>query len=546
VAGVHTCGFYPVADFHNPSKLTVLWGSNITSTNEEGEICSLLLDRIKNGTELIIVDPRKTKLVEKSKYWLQLRPGTDNALALAFLNVIIKEALYDKPFVQRWTHGFDKLSSYVEDFTPEKVSEITWVSPELIRESARYYALSHPAIIQWGNAIEQHIHTFDTARALTCLMALCGNLDVPGGNIHANEPNILSLGKLVRGDLIPSKKDEMIPAHNKAIPRLMTVPPAHFKRAVLTGDPYPVKGAYMQCTNPLVCNAESKSTYNALEKLDFLAVSEIFMTPTASMADIVLPAATTFEFNDIGHAGLGHGIVLARPKVVDPPGECRPDIRILNDLGKIITSERYWYDDYTGFLEEILEPSGLSYEEFVNVGYLKGREYYRKYEKNGFRTPTGKVELFLSHHKKLGCSPLPRFTGLQEEDDAEYPLILTSRKSKYYLHSSYRWLDSLRKKRPHPKTDIHTQTGVKYGIKEGDEVVIETRTGRITQVAHLTDSVHPRVIYSAYGWWFPEAGPEDQYNWEKSNYNMLTSVEKLGREFGTPNLKGINCRISKK
>ncbi|MFC1819985.1 molybdopterin-dependent oxidoreductase, partial [Thermodesulfobacteriota bacterium] len=150
ITGIYTCGFYPVADFHQKTKVAVLWGSNITSTNEEGEICNLLINQIKSGTELIIVDPRKTDLANRAKYWLQLRPGTDDALALSFLNVIIEERLYDKTFVEKWTHGFSGFSRYIKKYPPEIMSETTWVPAPLIREAARHYARSRPAVIQWG------------------------------------------------------------------------------------------------------------------------------------------------------------------------------------------------------------------------------------------------------------------------------------------------------------------------------------------------------------------------------------------------------------
>jgi len=543
ITGIHTCGFYPVVDFHHKSKLVMLWGSNITSTNEEGEICSLLMKQVQDGTDLIVVDTRKTELAKKAKFWLQLRPGTDSALALAFLHVIIEEDLFDKDFVTQWTSGFDELAKHIKDYTPERMSEVTWIPPELIREAARLYARSHPAAIQWGNPIEHTINAFDSVRALVCLMAISGNLDIAGGNGQANEPKILGPGKFVRADLIPSKRKEMINAYHHTIPRLMTVPPEMFRRAVLEGAPYPVRGAYMQCANPLLCYADSRKTFEALMKLDFLVVSDIFMTPTASLSDLVLPAATQFEFNDIGHYGLGHGYILARPKVVDPPEECWPDIKILNELGKALTPGEYWYDDHNQLLEEIIEPSGLNYGQFVDQGYLKGPDKFQKYLSSGFRTPTGKVELVLSQADTFKLHPLPRFNGLPEEEDPDYPLVLTSSKSRYYLHSSYRWLTTLRKRRPHPKIEIHPETAAQYDISEGDDVVIETRAGKIVQVAHLTDTVHPRVIQASYGWWFPEGTIESQYEWEKSNFNILTSIDTLGKEFGTPNLKGIGCRI---
>ena len=545
VSGLHTCGFYPVADFNHKNDLVLLWGSNPTSTNEEGQICNLLQEQVKQGAELIVVDPRRTELAQKAKHWLQIRPGTDAALALAFLNVIIAENGFDENFVRNWTHGFDELSAHVESFTPEKMSQITWVPADQIRKSARAYARSHRAAIAWGNPIEQNIHSFDTARALICLMAICDNLDVPGGNVQANEPDILSLGKFVRADLMPSKRKEMLHAHHHTIPKLMTVPPAFFRKAVLEGIPYPVGAAYVQCANPVLAYADSRQTYDALMKLDFLAVSEIFMTPTAALADVVLPAATHFEFNDIGHYGLGHGYILARPEVVKPPSKCWPDIKILNELGKAMTPDKYWYDNWEDHLETVTAPAGLSYRQFVEKAYLKGEDRFNKYEDKGFKTPTGKVELSLSQAAKLNVSALPDH-GYPEPGDPAYPLVLTSAKSRYYLHSSYRWLQKLRHKYPDPRTLIHPRTAAEYGINENDPIVIETPTGNITQIAKLTDAIHPRVIYAACGWWFPEEKKEALFGWERSNFNILTSTDNLGREFGTPNLKGINCRVRAK
>ena len=543
ITGLHTCGFYPVADLHHKSKLIFLWASNITSTNEEGEISSMLLKQLKEGAELVVIDPRKIDLVKKSKKWLQLRPGTDHALALGLLNIIIEESLYDKNFVEKWTYGFEDLKNHVKKFTPEKVSEITWVPPDIIRETAKLYALSKPAVIQWGNPIEHNIRTFHTIRALICLMAICGNLDKPGGNVQAKDPKIMGLGPFVRADLFPNKWKEMISTYHRTIPRLMTVPPAYFRKAILEGIPYEVKGFYAMCANPMMSYADSRQTYEAFMKLDFIAVADLFMTPTAAMADIVLPVATQFEINDIGHFGLGHGFILARPKVVDPPEECWPDMKILNELGKLITSAEYWHEDYNGLLEDVLKPSGLTFEQFVEKGYLKGSEKYMSYEEKGFKTPTGKVELKLSTAEKFKLPPLPDFDGLPEEDSTEYPLVLTSSKSLYFLHSSYRWIKRLREKRPNPKAEIHPETASEHGIKEGDPVVIETRYGKITHIAHLTDIVDPRVISASHGWWFPEAKAESLFNWEKSNFNMLTSTDKLSKQYGTPNLKGLACRI---
>lgn len=544
ITGLHTCGFYPVADFHHKSSLVMVWGSNVTSTNEEGEIASLLLEQIKDGTELIVVDPRKTDLAKKAKFFLQLRPGTDSALALAFLNVIIAEGLYDKEFVERWTSGFAELARHVEDYSPEKVEEISWVDANMIRQAARLYALSRPAAIQWGNAIEQNRNAFASTRGLIALMAICGNLDIAGGNIQANEPDILGLGKYVRADLCPNKFKEMVHAHWHTIPKLMTVPGAFFRKAVIEGVPYPIKGAYVQCSNPMLAYADSRLTEKALKNLDFLAVADIYMTPTAMLADIVLPVATHFEVNDIGHYGLGHGYILARPKVVEPPGECWPDLRILNELGRATTPLEYWFEKSDDLLEIALKPMDLNYKQFCEKGYLSGEGKFKKYEEGGFKTPTGKVELSLSTAEKFHLRPLPEYTP--NEEDAEYPLVLTSAKDPFFMHSSYRWVPSLRKMRPVPEMEIHPQTAAKFGIRDGNSVTIRTKNGEITQVAHLTEEIIPGIVNAAYGWWFPQDEKPGEESWTVANYNMLTSIDNLGREFGTPDLKGIPCSVTKK
>ncbi len=543
LSGLHTCGFYPVVDYHYPSKCIMLWGSNVTSTNEEGCISSLVLDQIQQGAALVVVDPRKTALAEKARHWLQILPGTDAALALGFLNVIIEEKLYDKEIVDNWTHGFSDLEKHVKGYTPEKVSAITRVPVDLIRESARLYAKSKPSALGWGNAIEQSPYTFDTCRALICMIGICGNLDVPGGNIQPNDPDILGLGKFVRTDLLPSKPKEMIHASFGTIPRLMTVPGAYFKKAVLERIPYSVRAAYVQCSNPVIGYADSRSTVDALMKLDFLAVSDVVMTPTAALADIVLPVATHFEFNDIGHYGLGHGYILARPKVIEPPDFCWPDLKIINELGKIMTRQEYWFEDENELLDEVLKPAGLNFKEFSQKSCLKGDQHFEKFRRNGFKTPTGKLELKLSIAEKFGLQKLPRFLSQDRKMSLEYPLVLTSAKSRYYLHSSYRWLESLNKHLPCPVCEIHPETASLYGIKDGDETVIETTRGAIRQTAKISDKIMKGVVVAASGWWFKKEGIGSKFDWESANYNMLTSTENLGKAFGTPALKGIACRI---
>jgi anaerobic selenocysteine-containing dehydrogenase len=166
-----------------PPKVIMIWGNNPIVSNGDGFFGHWIVDEMKMGAKLIVVDPRLTWLASKADYWLQLRPGTDCALAMAMLNVIINEGLYDKEFVEKWTSGFAELTERVQEYPPDKVAEITWVPKEMIEAAARFYAQAHPAAVQWGLPIDQSVCGIATAQAVTSLWVITGNVDIPGGNV---------------------------------------------------------------------------------------------------------------------------------------------------------------------------------------------------------------------------------------------------------------------------------------------------------------------------------------------------------------------------
>ena len=177
-----TCGFYPVADYEHHLETVLVWGSNLTATNEEGVICTRLLRRLKeSGARLIVVDPRRTDLAERADLWLPLRPGTDLALGLGMLNLIISQGLVDAEFCRDHVHGFEALAEYAGQFSPEKTADICGVQTDDLIEAATMYGRARPGAIQWGNGLEQNTYNFDTARVLVALMAVTGNLEAPAG-----------------------------------------------------------------------------------------------------------------------------------------------------------------------------------------------------------------------------------------------------------------------------------------------------------------------------------------------------------------------------
>ncbi len=551
-ASTLTCGFFPVPDYDHPPSCVMVWGSNLFQTNEEGVMVSQLRRALDKGARLIVIDPRKTGIAKRADLWVQPRPGTDLVLALGMLRPIVDEGLYDGDFVEKWTVGFDDLAEHLHHYPLERISEITWIPEGKIREAAHLYAQTKPACIQWGNALEHTSSSIQSARALLTLMAITGNLDAPGGNVQRAGPPIMKPGALVLSKQFPDKRKEILSAQFPLAATMGFVPSQLVTKAILTGKPYPIRMMFIQGTNPLLSYANANETFEALKELDFLAVSEIFMTPTAQLADLVLPAATNFEFDDIGHFGLPHGFILARPKIVDPPGACWSDSRIINELEKRLGLSEFFWTDMGQCLDEILRSAGLTLEDFKEMGILKGDWDYKAYEKKGFKTPSGKVEIYCGRLKDWGCDPLPSYGDIQSssrgalDPSEQYPFILTSAKDAHYFHSAYRNIPSLRKLSPDPVVLMHPETASQRGIREGDWVSIETERGSVQQKTAFSEELDPPVVIGSIGWWFPERKDLELSGWKEANFNILTSSEPpFDPAIGSTNLRAIPCQISK-
>ena len=547
-----TCGFNPVPDYHYPPACTVVWGANMADTRigEHGQT----IQAVHEGSKLIVIDPRKIKLAEKADLWLQPRPGSDLALALGMLNVIINECLFDEDFIHNRTVGFKELKAHVQKYSPEVVEQLTWVKASAIKQAALLYATSKPAIIQTGNALDHTMNNFQTARAISILRAVSGNLGVPGGEISCTPPGIrLPMGspELDLREMISDKlRAKRLNAKEGLLPMLFYSLPQSIVKAILHDDPYPVRAGFIQGGNMLLTYTNARKTYQALQKLDFLVVADMFMTPTAAMADIVLPAATYLEFDGVV-APPYYPIAQIQQKV-GQVGESRSDFKILQGLAQRLGFGSLFWPGEQESLDYILGPAGFTFEEFRKIAVIKGNKNYRRHEKNGFKTPSGKVELYSKRLKKWGFDPLPvirqteGFSVNTSELDKEYPFVLTSWKSGVYRHSAGKQIPILRDTHPEPVVWIHPDAAKRLGIGDGDFVFIETRKGKIRQKACLTTDIDSRVLGVDYAWWFPEKGPENQYGWAEANINILTDDDPpYGREMGTPNLRGISCRIHK-
>ena len=548
-----TCGNLPVCDYEGEPKCIVVWACNPLWTNPDEYKAEGFWRAYKKGSRLIVVDPRKGFLANRADLWLQLRPGTDAALAMGFLNVIIEEELYDREFVEKYIHGWDAFVKRVREYPLDRVEEITWVGRDLIREAARVYASTKPACIQWGVPIEQTLNCTDANRLLTALMAVTGNLDVPGGNVFFVPPPVRRVSEFsCHSDLPPEQRKKRLGGEQyKLASRVALISPKAAWDAILTGKPYPLKAGLLCGTNPVMTRANAKEVYEALKKLGFLTVIDFFLTPTAELADIFLPAATWLEQDYVGDFWKRHGYVVARQKAVEI-GECWQDHKIFQELGKTMGQEAYWWDRLEDALNYMLEPSGLTWDEFKERGYLKGEQTYRKYEEKGFSTPTGKVELYSTTLDKWGREPLPSYKEIPESPISQpdlldrYPYILNAGlRTPTFFHSANYMVPWLREIRPDPIVEIHPETAKRHGIEEGQWVYIESPRGRIRQRAKLNNGIDPRVIVAEHGWWFPEL-KDPGHGWDIANVNVLTdnNPEICDPLMGSTNLRVLLCNIS--
>jgi anaerobic selenocysteine-containing dehydrogenase len=545
-------GKLTLCDYENNPGCVIVWGNNVVISNGDEYTGENLTKALSRGTKLIVVDPRLTYLAGRADVWVQLRPGTDAALALGMANVIINEELYDKDFVEKHVYGWDEFVERVKEYPAEKVEEITWVPTEKIKEAARLYAQTKPATIQWGCAIEQNINCTDSIRALVALMAITGNLDVPGGNVSPESPPWLPVSKFaMHHNLPPEQRAKRLGGSTyKLADRIAVITPKVVWDAILTGKPYPVKAVQIHGSNPVITRSNASEVYRALSQLEFLVVADFFLTPTAELADIVLPAATWLEMEDIGDYWKRQNYIYPRTKIVQVD-ECWSDHQIFLELGKRLGQGAYWQENVEADLDYILEPMGLTWQEFRRLDYYKIGQEYRKYKKEGFRTPTGKVELYSTIMEKWGYDPLPNYLEAPEspvskpEMVKEYPYILiTGARSPVFFTSEHRMIDWLREIVPDPIVEIHPEVAGKLGINNGQWVFIESPRGRIKQRAKLTTGIDPRVVAAQYGWWFPEI-KNPGHGWQESNVNMLTDNDPSGYDsaMGADNLRVLMCKI---
>lgn len=547
-----TCGFGLVDPDYADTSCMLLWAHN-PEASWPGLYMHDIREGLKKGAKLIVIDPRGTNLAKKADHWLQIRPGTDVALLLCFINYIIENNLYDKDFVENWTVGFNRLKTHVSEFTIEKCSEITWIPADQIIAAVETFAAASPACIGPGmGGVCQANDSFDLNRSLTILSAITGNLEVEGGNLNCRPPtgrrSCYGPDYSAYDNLPKDQAKKKLGLDTYPLIEFIPIPspPQVVWPAILDEKPYPVKALGLFANNSVCAYPNSTRVVRVLEKLDFLLAVDYFHTPTTALADVILPPAHWAERDDVEDL-LMKNHVFCQQKALDPIPECRDEKQILIDLAKKMGLTDFW-QSVEQTLDHRLEPVGMTFEEFKKTGKYNTPITYKSYEQKGtFRTPSGKVELYADYLNLMGISPLPVFSEPTEspvdspELRKDFPLILTTGgRNLVYYHSSHRNIKSLHEKSPDPELQIHPDTAQSLGVEEGEWVFLVSPRGKVEIKIKYYEDIHPQVVHSPHGYWY---GVEN--GWQRVNINMLTDDQMLCPVTASVPIKALLCRIEK-
>jgi anaerobic selenocysteine-containing dehydrogenase len=560
-----------------PPEVILVWGQHPPNGCPDAFFGHWIVDCMKRGSKIIAVDPRNTWTTSRAVHHLQSRPGTDGALALGLLNVIINEELYDKEFVAKWVHGFDELKARVQDYPVDKVANITEVPASEIVAAARLFAKAQQAAIHWGVPIDMCPDGTSVAHAIICLWSITGNIDIPGGQVIARPSFGVSsypysseeLVQLYGADMVKRLTEKRIGADKYPMVRNFRgwAHPDMVIDQCMTGEPYPIKAAWIQTAN-IVGGQAARAEFHlkALQKLDFIVVVDLFHTPgTMALADIVLPAATFPEKDSIRAWWAPLAILKKRVQV----GECKSDWEINFELAKRFNPEgmKQWAT-LEDLFDERLKPSGFTVKQLLDEGGWKmppegPSKPYRRHErgllrtdkKPGFNTPSGKVEVYSETFKSWGLDPLPFYTEPPQSASStpdlfkKYPLVMiTGARSQLYFHAEHRMIPWLREKMPDPTVEIHPDTAKKYGIYEGEWIYLENDMGRIKRKATLTRKVKPHHVHTMHGWWMPELegkAPSLFGVWDYQINKIIPGPQCSKSGFGGGQYKTTLCTLTK-
>lgn len=549
-AARETFGFMPDLRITEKTRFIVLWGSSPYNTDKKR--AAQIQEAVSRGTKLIVIDPCRTFHAKRADIWLPVKPGTDMALALGMIHIVIEEKWYDEAFIRECTFGFEAVRKSTAEYTLKRTAEICGLSEETIRRAAEITACSGPGIIEMGNAMDHNADGFQKCRAIQILTAITGNVDKDGALTSRrpmSERQIMQRNRIARPEICPfrDKSNRMqIPGYKESyLDNFNESSGKALADTLISQKPYPIKAVYVQGGNPAMIWENREELVKALCKTDFMVVSDFFMTPTAMLADLILPAAVYLEYESVMIDG--SDTIYYSPKLV-PDTEAKSDLEIINEIGKAMGYKESFFDSVEDYWNEWLKPYGLTLTQVREAKKIvtengKWETVYGKYRQNGFPTASGKIQLYSEHMAEKGNPPLPVFCQYGVEQK-EFPYLATNYKSEYFYHTAGRQIEEQRKKEVEAIAIVSGDIARDQKLSQGDYILVKTEAGSVCQKVHIEEEMAAGVVALSHGWWYPEK--------EKSPFvlpacanNIAYDDRWIGRELPSFTTRGIPCSVIK-
>ncbi|MDH3668500.1 MAG: molybdopterin-dependent oxidoreductase [Paracoccaceae bacterium] len=489
---------FPMHDFAN-SKYVILWGMNMLGANQGLFESRGVLEAKKRGAKLVVVDPNFTETAQKADEWIPVKPGTDGALALAMCKAIIDEGLHDADFVRQHCEGFDGFRDHLEEkgYTPEWAESICGIDAATIRRLAREFATTKPAMSAIFKGSGYYTNGHDAGRACYILDAITGQVD-GAGNLHLKDwaPVGMPLAIPDEAKRAPTKD----PLHvAMGYPLAPDLPNSRLPEAVIDGNPYPVKGLFVQSTNPVMSDPNRDRVQEMFKHLELAVCCDVLMSETALECDIVLPETSFYEMAEVRQGlWLGPEAIICQP-AVEPVGESLPPYEIVKGIGqKMGWGEHFAYESWEDWAKTACEnlPGGL--EGLKEKGFWAQAPEFNKLGK-GLGTKTGKIEIYSHAYADTGHNPYPDYVERTVIPDEEYPLQVTHSKLSMHCNIVTQNNPLLMEICPENWVEINSVDAAKYGIADGGKCVIESPKDNITMTAKVVEGLVPGCISIRHG-----------------------------------------------
>lgn len=534
-----TCqGYWSYPPDFERAGMTFLWGTNPAYSHPP------FMQRInrsrRQGGKLVVVDPRRSVAANKADFFLQVRPGTDAALALGLIRFLIQEKAYDQAFVASYSLGFEQLAAYADKFTVPYVAHQTGVSEQVLGQIQDLMLQRLPRCVSFpGISLEHQTNGFNTIRAIASLSALWGAIDIQGGEPWDEDIPVNSLKPL-------SKRQfrEMDPAGYAQYPLFYDVmAKCHSLPGIdymLGKGSYPIKGLIFSGTNPVLTNPNARKVVKAFSSLDLLVARDLFMTQSARLAHYIVPAASFLERSELHIYPDVQKVALSR-KVLNAEGVW-DEYTFWHDLAhRLGFGPTYFpWEDESAVNRWLLEPTGVSLEVLTTSPegvVVHGGVEHQKFKTRPFPTPSGKFEFASGHLETLNCSPHPEYKPPEylTTTQPEFPLrMITGTRKAIFYHSRYHEIEKFKRTIPGAQAEIHPDDAAALGIHDGETVRIVSRIGEISIPVKVMES--GKIL---------KGFIEIPHGWNQPNVNCLTDDRDVDPVGGCPNLKIVPVRIEK-